>query len=154
MAQNPRSMMHRSDDAYLPLRQVVDRLFQESVLHPSFFNDVATYGPRTGATVGTNLWETSEGYILQVALPGMKPESIAVTIEQNVLTLKAESAIATPEKATPIWQSLGGSANLRIQLPAEVESGQAQATYEAGVLTLTLPKHARARTQTIKVVAK
>jgi HSP20 family protein len=154
MAQNPRSLVNRPDDAYLPLRQVMDRLFSESFLLPSFFGDVATSGSRWTPAVGTNLWETPDGYILQVAMPGMKADSINATIEQNVLTLKAESAVSTPEKANAIWQSFGGGANYRIQLPGEVESSQVQATYEAGVLTLNLPKHARVRAQTIKVVAK
>jgi HSP20 family protein len=154
MAQNLRSLVNRPDDAYLPLRQVMDRLFSESFLDPSFFSDAATSGSRWTTAVGTNLWETPEGYVLQVAMPGMKADSINATIEQNVLTLKAESAVTAPEKSSSIWQSLGGGANYRIQLPGEVESSQVQATYEAGVLTLNLPKHARVRAQTIKVVAK
>jgi HSP20 family protein len=154
MAQNPRTLVNRPNDAYLPLRQVMDRLFSESFLLPSFFNDAATNGSRWTAAAGTNLWETADGYILQVALPGMKADSINATIELNVLSLKAESAVPTPEKANAIWQSFGGGANYRIQLPGEVDAAQVEATYEGGVLTLNLPKHARARTQTIKVVAK
>jgi HSP20 family protein len=154
MAQNPRSMVNRPDDAYLPLRQVMDRLFSESFLLPSFFSDSASAGMRWTAAAGTNLWETADGYILQIAVPGMKADSINATIEQNVLTLKAESAVPAPEKANALWQSIGGGANYRIQLPGEVESSKVEATYEAGILTLNLPKVARARTQTIKVVAK
>jgi HSP20 family protein len=154
MAQNGRTIVTRGDDAYLPLRQVMDRLFQESVLLPSFFNEAVSAGSRWTPAAGTNMWETAEGFILQIALPGMKPDSINCTIEQNVLTLKAESAVPTPEKANALWQSFGSAANYRIQLPGEVESSQVEATYEGGILTLNLPKLARARSQTIKVVAK
>jgi len=153
MAQNTRSqtaLMRRPEDAFVPLRQVMDRLFQESFLLPSLFDGV---GP-SGIPTGTNLWETNDSYVLQMAMPGVKPDSISCTVEQNVLTCKAESAIKAPENGTPIWQSFGGQTEYRVQLPAEVESGKAQATYEYGILTITMPKAAHARAQTIKVVAK
>ncbi len=158
MAQNaPKStaMITRPEEVFLPLRQAMDRLFQDSFLLPSFFSDWTTGGWRSPmAIAGTNLWETNEAYVLQIAMPGMKPESISCTVEQNVLTCKAESALEAPEKATALWQSFGGQTNYRVQLPGEVESAQAQASYNDGVLTITLPKAAHARTQTIKVVAK
>ena len=91
---------------------------------------------------------------MQVALPGMKADTIAATVEQDVLTVTAEPGLATPENARPLWQSLGGKPEFRIQLPAEVESGAAEASYEAGVLTVRLPKAAHIRPHTIKVVAK
>lgn len=39
-------------------------------------------------------------------------------------------------------------------LPGEVEPDQAQATYEHGILTITLPKAAHARARSIEVEAK
>lgn len=153
MAQNPRNgtaLMRRPEEAFVPLRQVMDRLFQESFLLPSIFSGTGLYT----APTGTNLWETNDRYIVQLAMPGMKPESISCTVEQNELTCKAESAVQGPEQANAIWQSFGGQTEYRIQLPTEVESEKAEATYEHGVLTITLPKAAHARAQTIKVVAK
>ena len=102
---------------------------------------------------GTNFWETNESYVLQIALPGMKADSIEVRVEQNVLTCKGQPAVQAPANATALWQSFGGQTSYRIQLPAEVESGQAQATYQDGVLTITLPKASHARTHSIKVTA-
>src|SRR5579884_1121796 len=99
MAQNTRSqtaLMRRPEDAFVPLRQVMDRLFQESFLLPSLFDG---FGPSAIPT-GTNLWETNDSYVLQMAMPGVKPDSISCTVEQNVLICKAESAIKAPENAS------------------------------------------------------
>jgi HSP20 family protein len=148
------AVTQRPEEGYVPLRQVMDRLFSESFLFPSLFNDMGSYGWRPTAMAGTNLWETNDSYVLQIAMPGMNADSISCTVEQNTLTCKAESALQAPPNAAPVWQTLGGQASYRIQLPAEVEAGQAQASYTDGILTITLPKAAHARTQSIKVVAK
>jgi len=135
---------------FVPWHQAIDRLFQDSFLTPSL---VAGARSRIAST-GTNLWETDEAYIAQLALPGLKQESITVTYEENVLTVKAESAVAAPAEGKAIWQSFGGPVEYRVQLPAEIESAQAEAGYDAGVLTVRLPKATHARPHTIKVTAK
>jgi HSP20 family protein len=147
---NNQSLAVRPEGSFMPLRQAMDRLFQESFLRPFWFDD---FGWPTGQT-GTNLWETNDNYIVQLAMPGMKPGSINCSVEQNVLTCSGESALQPPQGANPIWQSVGGNAQYRIQLPAEVESSKAEATYENGVLTITLPKAAHARSHPIKITAK
>ena len=146
---------YQPGSAFVPLRQAMDRLFQDSFLAPSLFNsDLWPSGWSTpSAVAGTNLWETNESYVLQIALPGMQADSIEVSVEQNVLTCKGQPAVQAPANATALWQSFGGQTGYRIQLPAEVESGQAQATYQDGVLTITLPKASHARTHSIKVTA-
>ena len=139
----------RPDEGMVPLGQVMQRLFQDSFLLPSVFDSFGGAG-----AAGSNLWETGDSYTLQVAMPGMKPEAIQATVERDVLIIKAEPALQAPEQARAIWQSLGGETEYRIQLPGEVEPGQAEATYEWGILTVRLPKAAHAQAHTIKVAAK
>lgn len=140
----------RPNEGMMPLGQAINRLFQDSFLLPSVFD---SFGGVVGTTA-SNLWETGDCYWIQVAMPGMKPDSIVPIVEQDVLTVKGESALQAPENATPVWQFLGGDAEYRFELPGEVESGQAEATYESGVLTVRLPKAAHAQAHTIKVTAK
>ena len=153
--QRPRSeqssgLANRQQEGAVPLNQVMQRLFQDSVLFPSVFDG---FGSAAGGG-GTNLWESGDSYTIQLALPGMQADSIQATVEQDVLTVRGESALPAPEQATALWQSFGGEAAYRIQLPGEVESGQAEASYEYGILTVRLPKAARAQARTIKVTAK
>ena len=143
-------LANRQQEGAVPLSQVMQRLFQDSVLLPSVFDG---FGGAAGAA-GTNVWETGDGYTIQVAMPGMQADSIQATVEQDVLTVRGESALQVPEQARPIWQTFGGEAAYRVQLPGEVESGQAEASYEQGILTVRLPKAARAQARPIKVTAK
>lgn len=133
----------------VPLRHMMSRLFDESFLMPSLFAEVF---PTVSA--GTNLYESGDGYVVQLALPGVKPESISCTVEGNVLTCTGQSAVQAPPQATPIWEALGGKNTYQIQLPGEVEAASAHASYEQGILTITVPKAARDRAQSIKVTAK
>ncbi len=138
-------------EGYLPLGQAMQRLFQDSVLLPSFLQGA---GGAAGVA-GTNLWETPDGYVVQLALPGLRAESLQLTVEQQVLTVRGESAVQAPERGTPLWQSFGGEpGSYAVQLPGEVDAGGAEASYEAGVLTVRLPKAAHARAQTITVTAR
>ena len=145
------AVARRAEEGYVPLRNVIDRLFEESFLFPSLFEPAMG---RVTAPNGTNMWETNDSYIVQFVMPGMKADSISCNIDQNVLTCTGESAMQVPENATRVWQSYGGKAEYRVQLPAEVEAERAQAAYEQGILTITLPKAATARTHQIKVTSK
>ena len=135
---------------YLPLGQAMQRLLQDSVLLPSSFQG----GAGAGAPP-TNLWETPEGYVVQLALPGLRPDSLQLTVEQRVLAVRGESALRAPERGTPLWQSFAPDpAACAVQLPGEVDAGGAEASYEAGVLTVRLPKAAHMRPRTIQVTAR
>ena len=142
---NGATLARRPADNFVPLRQAVDRLFQESFLLPS---------PLTfyrGGAAGTNLYQTEDGFVVQIGLPGAKADSINLSVEKDVVTVTSETAVQAPEKATTVWQSFGGQRELKIQLPAEVEAGEVTASYDAGVLTVQLPKAAHMRPRTIKV---
>ena len=143
-------LANRPQDGAVPLSQVMQRLFQDSVLLPAVFDG---FGSAAG-TAGTNLWESSDSYTIQVAMPGMRAESIQATVEQDMLMVRGESAMQAPERATALWQTFGGEVAYRIPLPGEVEAGQAEASYEQGILTVRLPKVARAQARTITVTAK
>jgi HSP20 family protein len=147
---NGNGLSRQAGEGFLPLSQVMNRLLQDSFLVPS---GLGNFGPFGGAS-GTNLWETNDGFVVQVALPGVPADAVQLTVEQNVLTIKGEPAVKAPENAKPIWQSLGGQTEFRLQIPGEVDSAGAEASYDAGVLTVRLPKAQHVRARTIQVTAK
>jgi len=144
---NGNGLSRQVGDGFLPLSQVMNRLLQDGFPAPSALGSF-------GGASGTNLWETNDGFVVQVAVPGVPADAVQLTVEQNVLTIKGEPTVKAPENAKPIWQSLGGQTEFRLQIPGEVDSSAAEASYDAGVLTVRLPKAQHMRARTIQVTAK
>jgi len=102
-----------------------------------------------------NVWEDQDNYYVESELPGMKLDDIHVSVaEGNQLTLSGQRVPSAPERATWIKQECGhGTFTRAIALPAAVDADKVEARYEAGVLTLTLPKSAAAKPRRIAVRA-
>jgi HSP20 family protein len=131
------------------LREAMDRLFEDSFIAPRLT------GQWSGRGTGANLFETSEGFILQIPMPGVKAEDVEITAQQDTLALKWESKVQAPEGATPLWQGFqGGQYQQSFSLPSPINADRAEAHYTDGVLTLNLPKAEHAKARTVKVNAK
>src|SRR5438552_844088 len=89
-----------------PLSDAIDRLFRDAFTWPRTFGEA--FGPAGGAGMTGNLYETNDGYILQVPLPGVKVDELEITARENVLTLRGRTEIAVPEGARPIWGGMAG----------------------------------------------
>jgi HSP20 family protein len=128
------------------LREAMDRLFEDSFI------------PNRGSHVrglASNLHETAEGFILQVPLPGVNPDAVEITAQQDTLTLKWETKVSVPEKAATHWNGfVSGQYQQSFTLPAAINAEKAEASYENGVLTLNLPKAEHVKVRTVKVTAK
>jgi len=129
-----------------PLNEAMGQLFRDAFTTPGGGSLV----PATG--LGLNLYETDEGYLLQALLPGVNPDALTITAQENVLTLQGTTRIAAPEHARAIFVGTdAGDFRQQVQLPGDVDAERATADYRDGVLTLTLPKAAHAKARTIKV---
>jgi len=134
----------------LSLSEAVDRLFQDAFTWPRAFGD--TLSGRGGFGLDSNLYETDESYIMQVLLPGAKADELEITAQDNVLTLRGKVEVPAPEGARGVWVGVTNREfHQQVTLPGEVDAEQAGAAYTDGVLTLTLPKSARAKARTIKI---
>jgi len=97
--------------------------------------------------------ETDEAVTVRMDLPGHDPKGIQVDVENDVLTVRSERRSETTEKDGRMHRrerSYGLYARSFV-LPAVVDASKAEARYENGVLTVTLPKHAEARPKRIAV---
>jgi HSP20 family protein len=130
------------------LREAMDRLFEDSFI-----------SPRTGGLaargVAANLYETGEGFTLQLPIPGVKPEDVEITVQQDTVSLKWENKVEIPKDAQVHWNGFqAGQYQQNFTLPAPINSEAVEAHYSDGVLTLRLPKAEHARARTIKVNAR
>jgi HSP20 family protein len=125
------------------LREAMDRLFEDSVIAPRAM---------TSRGIGGNLYETQDNFTLQLPAPGVKPEDIDITTQQDTVTVKWQTKFEAPQNATSHWQGFQSSQfQQTFTLPTPINADQAQANLENGVLTLTLPKAEQAKARTLKV---
>jgi HSP20 family protein len=107
---------------------------------------------RPGAAV--NLYDTAEGYWLELPLPGVQPDGVDLSVQQNLLTLKARREWAPPADAQVLWQGFGaGQWQQTFALPGEVDADRVEARLADGVLRLHLPKAQHLRPRQITVQA-
>lgn len=86
------------------------------------------------ATPAADLYEDADNYYVKVELPGVRKEDVAVTLEDDVLTVTATRTEkgAEGEAREEFRRSAG--------VPDGIDAGKVTAAYENGVLTVTLPK--------------
>ena len=132
------------------LRDAIDRLFRESFVRPSAM--LLPAGQVQGA-FSLDLADTPENFVVRASLPGIKPEDVQVTVQGNTLTIQGERK-ADEERYGQNWllrEQQFGSFQRSLTLPTPVNADQAQAHYENGILTLTLPKAEEARPKQIQI---
>ena len=90
---------------------------------------------------------------VKASVPGIKPEDIDVTVEDNVLTIKAEKKSESEHKdATYLVKEMtSGSYYRALRLPETVDTGKINCHYENGVLSIVLPKAEEKKKKQIKV---
>jgi len=86
--------------------------------------------------------EDDKGYVVNIDMPGVKKEDIDISIEGSQVVVRAEvKREKSRDKGKEIYnERYSGQAYRSFTLPAEIDSTAAQANYDGGVLTLTLPK--------------
>ncbi len=96
-------------------------------------------------------------FVISAYVPGVNPDNVEITFEDKALTIRGEfPAAATGEEAgQTIKQELyRGAFERTITFTVPVDADAIQATYEHGVLTLSVPKTEAVRPKQIKVVTK
>ena len=81
-------------------------------------------------------------FYVRASLPGVAPENIRVSIEDDVLTIRGETAsqFESAEGAYLMRERRSGSFHRSLRLPDTVDQDRAEPWYEHGILTVTLPK--------------
>jgi HSP20 family protein len=91
---------------------------------------------------------------LRFDLPGIDPESIDVTVDRGVLTVKASRSEEYTEGEKPfIRERVMGSYTRRLRLSDAVDAEKIEASYTDGVLTVHVPVEERAKPRKIEVRA-
>ncbi len=139
--------MAKKEEAWLPLpvqqlAQEVDRLFDELIYRPWGVGRTAeAWNPQL------DLYETSDAFILEVDLPGVKKQDVSVTVEAGELVLQGKRSAERIRTAGNFHyrERRSGQFLRRLRLPSSVDQERIRADFRQGVLRVTLPKLARER---------
>ncbi|NLG72935.1 MAG: Hsp20/alpha crystallin family protein [Chloroflexi bacterium] len=132
-----------------PFREMME--FEEAF---DRFFDRAWSGRRSrgSLTLPLDVVETSDHYVVKASIPGIDPDNLEITFNQNTLTIKGEIPQEDVEDSRyHLRERLTGSFERSLYLRDEIDADRIEANYEAGVLTLTLPKSEEVKPKRIPV---
>lgn len=139
----------------MSLREVMNRLFEESFVFPSIVSNVRL--PTRAFGVAVDMYETDDSLIVKASVPGVKPEDLAITVQGEVLTITGEIKEEKQEEKKDRYHYLErrqGACSRTLTLPFPIQIEKAEAVFENGVLTLTLPKAEEIKPKTIRIREK
>jgi len=130
----------------LPLRAAMDRLFEDSVVAP--FGRLI----QTTSVMPVDLYETDDAFVVRAFMPGLTPEDLEITVQQQVVMIHGQAKPENIEGWRPLLQERPAGAFTRtFSLPIPVDANRVEAEFTNGVLRLTLPKSDVARPHRIQV---
>ncbi len=102
----------------------------------------------------TDVVETEREIRVVTEMPGLKPDDVEVDVENNVLTIRGEKREERTEGEQGKWhlaERRYGTFARSFVLPRDVDADNIGASFEDGVLTVTIPKSEKARRRRIDV---
>lgn len=124
-----------------------------------FLNDA--FGGPDGQPEGTaatwvpavDVTEDANAIRIVAEVPGVSPEDVKISHEENVLTIQGTKQQAALENTERLYRDerTYGAFSRSFTLPATVDANAIKASYQHGVLTVTLPKVEKARPRQIPV---
>jgi HSP20 family protein len=102
------------------------------------------------------VFEKEDKFVVKAELPGMKEEDIDVSVVGDILTIKGERKAESEVKEEDYYccERSYGSFSRSIALPSSVNAEKIEASYEDGVLEVSLPKAPEAKEKKVTVTAK
>ena len=131
----------------MTLRQAMDRLFEDSFVRaPRGLDGANTYLP-------LDICTTKDAIVIRASVPGVKPDEVEITVEGSTVTIRGETKAPQEEGTFLLQEQRYGAFARSIELAIPVQPDKAEAKFENGVLTLTIPKAEEIKPKVIKVKA-
>ncbi len=142
--QDPWSLMPRLQDE-------INRLFGSA-------NNTESSSATAGWVPAVDIHEYADRFEFYMDIPGVDPDKVELTLESGVLTLSGErpvTASKTKGEEAQFQRTERGLGHFyrRFVLPQTVDSDKVRATGKDGVLTVTVPKQAKAMPRRIQIAA-
>jgi HSP20 family protein len=135
------------------LQDRINRVFRESYRGAGRNEDHDESLATSSFAPAVDVYEDEHQVSLKIDVPGIDEKDIDVRVENNTLTVHGERKIEKEEKEENYRrvERQYGSFTRTFTLPTTVDTENVAATYDKGVLKITLPKKAEAKPKQIKV---
>jgi len=110
-------------------------------------------GVTRGWTPLVDVVRTEESIVLRADLPGIKPDAVKITVQDDVLTVSGQHEERSEEKEGQFLrrERRYGSFSRSMSLPPGVKAGDIEATTEDGVLEVTIPLPVEEKKQPVEI---
>ncbi|HET6579541.1 MAG TPA: Hsp20/alpha crystallin family protein [Gemmatimonadales bacterium] len=100
-----------------------------------------------------DVFEDKDAVKIVAEVPGVRPEDVKISLENNLLTIRGEKKQQAEEKNERVhrYERSYGTFERTFSLPSTVDPDRIAANYEHGILTVSIPKAERARPREIPV---
>ena len=141
------------------LRNTIDQLFGENPFGESFntlWSRAESSGWPVARPMPLDVYATDNEAVIVAAVPGMHPDDLQLTVQQNTVTLSGQvrNVADTQEAKDATWyvhELPSGTYRRSLTLPFAVDADQANATFEHGILRVVLPKAESAKPKRIAI---
>lgn len=139
---SPTHLFHIHHDAENPIEKDLDSAPEQTAQRASWF-------PAAEGRIEDG------SYVIQIALPGVDPKDVAVSLMDNVLTVKGERKADhdTAGKEYFVREVAYGTFQRDFSLPEGVDAAKVEAKYAQGMLELRVPRPLAATPRTIEIKA-
>ena len=108
----------------------------------------------TAAVMPIDAYRSGDRFIVHFDLPGIDPSTVDLTVEKNVLTVRAErSASWGPDAELIVAERPQGSFSRQLFLAETLDTNRVEASYDSGVLTVTIPVAEAAKPRKVEISA-
>lgn len=138
----------------------MDRVF-DSLLQRPWFRPLSMESPGfrpldwqlENRVPAVDIIDHEEELLVKVEVPGVKKEELEITLTEDAVTIKGETRHESKDEKENFYHSeiMTGSFSRMIGLPCSVDTENAKAEFEDGLLSLHLPKVERTKRRTLKV---
>ncbi|HZU89087.1 MAG TPA: Hsp20/alpha crystallin family protein [Stellaceae bacterium] len=102
----------------------------------------------------TDIYETPDSIVVLAEMPGVAPDSVDITLERRVLTIRGRAAEQQHRGYQQVYAEYADGDYERVfTLSEDIDRGRISATHKDGVLHLVLPKAESARARRIELKA-
>ncbi|GJE31018.1 Hsp20/alpha crystallin family protein [Methylobacterium oxalidis] len=138
----PSRMRDEPASPFLTLHREMNRLFDD--VFSGLGGGMPSLATRGLGWPSVELVETEQGLRVSAELPGLDEKDVELTIDDGVLTLRGEKRAETTDKERGYSERSYGRFERVLALPFAIEEDKVEATFRNGVLSVTLPRSAKA----------